>query len=439
MIIEEESNMTAREYGLGGYELLKKEEWDAAVEWYTTALAEYPEDTYLIGCRCDAWVRKGEPEKALAEYTRLINKEYPRPSAAHEEDIKSSNGLTRFSGDIQRAGAYNSRGLLYQELGDYDKAIADFSEAIPLVWSNYGTYLTNRGMVYRVKGDLDAAMADMNAAMEAWDGPEATSWTLYQRSLVWQAKGDMDKALADLVQATVNEPEDHEAFYHLGSFLITRNEPEKATEAFSKAIELNDDDAYYWLARGVSYWNTCVKNKIGFWDKEGDIMNLAIHDFTKAIECDPAMADAYFNRGMVRCSNARECNNLIKAIVNDKATDEAERVLMLAQLTRIGGKELVPQADAILRGLRSNRDEVDVLIAKGVGLAAEDDAREAVEDLTQAVTLDPKNAEAYYQRGLAYTLLGEKDKALADYDQTCALAPVHARAAEKRKELLSGK
>jgi tetratricopeptide (TPR) repeat protein len=429
--------MTVHEYDLKGYELLEKEDWEAAIEWYTTALAEHPKDSYLIGRRCDAWVRKGEPEKALAEYTRRIAELPPHPEVQDDWYCKNSNGRTRSSWEIQRADAFTSRGLLYQKLGDYDKAIADFSEAIPLGWSNYGGYWTNRGIAYREKGDLDAALADLNAAMESWEDPEVTDWTLYQRSLVWQKKGDMDKALADLTQATINAPESYEAFYHLGCFLVTHDEPEKATEVFSKAIELKDDNAYYWLARGVSYWNTSVKNKTGFWDKEGDIMQLAIDDFTKAIECDPTIADAYFNRGMVHCSDAQESNNLIKAIVAQKATDEAERVVMLAQLAHLGGKDLVPQADALLRGLRSDRDEADVLVAKGAGLFAEDDAREAVEDLTQAIALNPENAEAYYQRGLAYFLLGERAKALADYEQTCALDPDHARAAGKRDELLS--
>jgi Flp pilus assembly protein TadD len=279
----------------------------------------------------------------------------------------------------------------------------------------------------------------MNAAMEAWITPDYTGWTLCQRSLVWQKKGDPDKALADLTQATVNEPNYDEAFYHLGLFWFNRNELEKAIEAFSKALELKDDNAYYWLARGVCYWNICVRNKTGFWDEGGETMNLAEDDFTRAIERAPDMADAYFNRGMVRCSKARESNNLIKAIVAQKATDEAERVVMLAQLDRIGGKDLIPQVDAMLRGLRGNRDQADVLMAQSAGLFAEDDAREAVEDLTRAITLDPENAEAHYQRGLAYSLLGEPAKALVDYEQTCALDPDHAKAAGKRDEQLSGK
>jgi tetratricopeptide (TPR) repeat protein len=109
----------------------------------------------------------------------------------------------------------------------------------------------------------------------------------------------------------------------------------------------------------------------------------------------------------------------------------------MAQLDHIGGRDFVPQFDALLRGLRFNRDRLDVVMAESAGLMATDDAGEAIEDLSRAIELDCDNAaEAYYQRGLAYALTGDKDKALADYEQTCALAPNHRKAAEKRDELL---
>jgi tetratricopeptide (TPR) repeat protein len=227
--------------------------------------------------------------------------------------------------------------------------------------------------------------------------------------------------------------------YQAGYIWFLRENHEKAIKYFSRAIKRQGNVADYWLARGVCYWNKCLKDKTGFWDEGGETINFAEDDFTRAIECSPDMADAYFNRGMVRCSKARESNNLIKAIITQKATDDAERAVLLAQLGHIGGKEFIPQADALLRGLRSNRDQADVLMAKSAGLMAKDDALEAIEDLSRAVALDPGNAEAYYQRGLAYTLMGEADKALADYEETCALDPYHRKAAEKRDELLESR
>ncbi|MDR2158537.1 MAG: tetratricopeptide repeat protein [Treponema sp.] len=86
----------------------------------------------------------------------------------------------------------------------------------------------------------------------------------------------------------------------------------------------------------------------------------------------------------------------------------------------------------MLRRLRSDRDEAEVIVAEMAGLFAYDDARDAVEDLTRAIEINPDDEEAYYQRGLARTLLGEKNKALEDYEQTIALNPVHGKAAGKR-------
>jgi tetratricopeptide (TPR) repeat protein len=293
--------------------------------------------------------------------------------------------------------------------------------------------------VYYEKGDLDAALADLNKSIECWTDPECSDWALLHRGLVWRKKGDLDKALEDFTLAASYEPRNDDAFYQAGYIWFLRQDYDKAIECFSKAVVARDSIADYWLARGVCYWNKCLKNKIGFWGEGGETISLAEDDFTRAIELSPDMADAHFNRGMVRCSKARESRNLIKAILTQKITDNAERILLLAQLEHIGGKDLVPQVDAVLRGLRSNRDEFDVLMAKSFGLLAKNDALEAVEDLTRALALEPDNAEAYYQRGLAYALLEERDKALPDYEQTCALDPGHERAAEKRDELLKSR
>ncbi|MDR1073108.1 MAG: tetratricopeptide repeat protein [Treponema sp.] len=283
---------------------------------------------------------------------------------------------------------------------------------------------------------MDAALADLNTSIACWTDPECSDWALLHRGLVWKKKGEFDKALEDFTLASTYDSRNDEAFYQAGCIWFMRADYDRAIECFSGAIAARDDSADNWLARGVCYWNKCIKDKIGFWGEGGETIDLAIDDFTQAIACSPDMAEAYFNRGVARCSKSRESNNLIKAIITQKAADDTERALLLAQLGHIGGKKLIPHADALLRRLRSNRDQVDVLMAESAGLIAEDDAREAIEDLSRAIALEPDNAEAYYQRGLAYALIGEAEKALSDYEQTCALNPNHDKAVENRDELL---
>jgi tetratricopeptide (TPR) repeat protein len=407
--------MGIMDYYYQGVKLIQQQEYDAAIEVFNTALAEFPDSSTIFDIRGSTYHRKGEDEKALADYTRVIALEPERPDG------------------------WNSRGNLYHELKEYDKAIADYTRCIPLSPEGYGTYWSNRGISYYEKGDLDAALADLTTSIQSWRDPDCSGWALLHRGLVWKKKGDLDKALEDFTLAATYEPENDGAWYQAGYIRFTRQDHEKAIECFSKAIAARDNDADYWLARGVCYWNKCIRDKIGFYDMDGTTIDLAEDDFAKAIECAPDMADAYYSRGMVRGSKARESNNLIKAIVTQKAASEAERTLLLARLGHMGGKKFIPQADALLRGLRSNRDQADVIMAQSAGLMAEDYAGEAIEDLTRAVALDPNHAEAFYQRGLVYALMGEADKALADYEQTCALDPNHSRAAEKRKKLLESR
>ena len=56
----------------------------------------------------------------------------------------------------------------------------------------------------------------------------------------------------------------------------------------------------------------------------------------------------------------------------------------------------------------------------------------AIADYTEAIRLDPKFAEAYYNRGVAYENKGEYDKAIADYTEAIRLDPKYAEAYNSR-------
>jgi tetratricopeptide (TPR) repeat protein len=406
--------MEATDYYRQGDDLADQGDYDAAIEVLSTGLAEHPDDYALLDRRADVYRRKGEREKALADYTRLI------------------------ALDPQSRDAWNTRGLLYQELGEYDKAIADFTACIPLSPEGYGTYWSNRGIAYYEKGDWDAALADLSKSIEVWNDPEPTDWALVWRGRVWRKRGNLNKAIKDFTLAATRNPRNDEAFAQAGYIWFEWLNLKKAIECFSAAIALREDVADHWLARGVCYWNTCCKNKTGFLDDGGEMVDLAVDDFTKAIELSPDMVAAHFNRGLVRCSKAVQSDRLIKEIALQKVAEDTQRTAMLAQLEHMGGKDLVPDVNTVLRGLNSNRDEAGMLLAQSAGLFVRKESMDALEDLSRAIELDPGNAEAYYQRGLVYSLKGETDKALADYDQACALDPTHRKAAEKRATCRGG-
>src|SRR5690606_34267638 len=60
------------------------------------------------------------------------------------------------------------------------------------------------------------------------------------------------------------------------------------------------------------------------------------------------------------------------------------------------------------------------------------DFQRAIVYFSCAIEADPNNAEAYMNRGAAYTVIGQFQRAITDYDRTIALDPTYAKAYNNR-------
>ena len=117
-----------------------------------------------------------------------------------------------------------------------------------------------------------------------------------------------------------------------------------------------------------------------------------------------------------------------------------KRRLAYGRLAEIGTMEDIPLLMAalwdeqeLIRGiaeqsvwgiwLRTDDPVVDPLFQTGLQLIAEDQPAAAIEKLNQVIELRPEFAEAWNNRGNAYSVLGEEDRALADYERALTLNP----------------
>jgi tetratricopeptide (TPR) repeat protein len=133
-------------------------DYDSAVADYDQAIQLNPNDTAGYINRGNAYVGKGDRDRAIADYNKAI-------------ELDSKFG-----------GAYYNRGLVYADKGDFDRAIADYDQAIRIgiidaqgqarcARGNDVERLCGaeiffaRGKAYSAKGEFDRAIADYDEAI----------------------------------------------------------------------------------------------------------------------------------------------------------------------------------------------------------------------------------------------------------------------------------
>lgn len=180
-----------------------------------------------------------------------------------------------------RAADYFDRGLEREKHGDYDGAIADFSQAIKLDSRDASAYY-NRGLVRHMKEDIDGAISDYNKAIElnprhrrayfmrgilrefrdrdgaladynrAIEVDSAYAPPYINRGVMRRAKNDLEGALSDYSRAIELEPRSDEAYSRRGSARKAKGDLEGAIADYQKAIEFKPDgpanyDTLAWL------------------------------------------------------------------------------------------------------------------------------------------------------------------------------------------------
>ena len=89
--------------------------------------------------------------------------------------------------------AYNNRGAVYENKGDFDQAIADYNTAIRMDPTDASSY-NNRGNAYRDTGEIERALENYSMALKL---NSEFAETYNNRGLAYHDKGEFDKALHD--------------------------------------------------------------------------------------------------------------------------------------------------------------------------------------------------------------------------------------------------
>ena len=264
---------------------------------------------------------------------KIINTELKRIAPKHEtyfymalvsddlnEKLKNYNKSIENKSDF--TDAYINRGLVKNELKDYEGSLKDYNKAIELD-SKCALAYNNRGYTKAKMQDYKGALSDYNKAI------------LLNPNL----KIALDNKAKLLLEVCLeDDPQFTEKYYlSLGISNINQGNFEEALVNLNEVIKhnANSDIAYFY--KGVTYHNMCKDDE-------------AIINYTKSIELNKNMIDAYFNRGqLLYKTNPKEAlDDFVSAVALDPKFIDAYYSIAAIQKTLGQYQDAIKNLDKIL-------------------------------------------------------------------------------------------
>ncbi|MEP3839057.1 MAG: tetratricopeptide repeat protein [Algibacter sp.] len=268
-------------------------------------------------------MRKALRTTDLNEKIKLLNQvinEEPKNLDAYFYRAGAKNDLGDYSGAIvdyskiiveePDADTYYNRGNSKYSLKDFTGAKVDYAKAYMLD-ENFIDALYSLACVKLDLGEYDRAIEDFSSIIkQVPDNPNIYAL----RAIAYKATEQNTAAIDDYSMAIVLNPS-ADNYYNRGAFLMDIKYFEEAQSDLTRSLRLNRNNAYGYFYRGGS------NLFLGEFDK-------SISDFTKAISFDTMDFDAYLGLAMAYYKN----NDLAKA---KTAYDRANAILSLNNVNSI--------------------------------------------------------------------------------------------------------
>jgi tetratricopeptide (TPR) repeat protein len=220
------------------------------------------------------------------------------------------------------AMSYNNIGNVYDDLGDYDKALEYHNKALEIRKSVLGenhpdtaSSYDNIGIVYRNLGDYDKALEYHFKALEIYkdilgEKHRDTAMSYNNIGAVYYNLGDYDKALeyynkALEIQKDVlgeNHPDTASSYNNIGIVYDDLEDYDEALKFYNKALEIKKDVLGENHPYTASSYNNigAVYYNLGDYDKALEYFNKALEIYKDVLgENNPDTASSYNNIGVV--------------------------------------------------------------------------------------------------------------------------------------------
>lgn len=323
--------------------------------------------------------------------------------------------------DETLALAHYNRGTILSDSGEYDEAIDSFSRAIDLN-PDSTSYRNNRGVAYRLSKDFARAESDFRDLVEK-DENNALAWSNLGR--VMSDQGKFAEAAEFFDQAVKRSPNDAAYLSLRASNCLKLDKPSEAIADLRKATEIDPQESQYWFELGNAYL-------------EASQLEDAVAALSESLERNPQDSSSLINRSFAYLNlrqypqSQRDAEAALEIVPLDA---DATYNLAMA-LFRQNQYAKAAYQFSFLVGSGDSSVQVRSLRADcflNIGRYAD-----AVTGYTETLELAPGDAGVLHARGYTLAVMGESDRALADFDAAIKINPGRARTHLLRARVLRG-
>lgn len=292
---------------------------DKALAEYSAAVRMDPEFHFAYSMRADIYDEMGDTASAEADRNRAKLLETKTPESVIEIPPPSASDEDVLHGpikpiEIERPGDEYYRHIKQAdealENHDYDKAIAECSEAIRLFPKDASAYAT-RGEAWRMKGAFDKAIADCSDGLDISESDssltELSAYLYASRAEAWRMKGESDTAILDCTVAIRYNPKNAFAYGTRGDAWCVKGEYDKAIADCDEAIRLDPTNTFAYVTRGDAWLEKGANDK-------------AVADYSQVLQVDSNNADVYKMRAVAYNNQAKfdeaiaDCDRAISTV-----------------------------------------------------------------------------------------------------------------------------
>jgi len=213
-------------------------------------------------------------------------------------------------------GVHSNLGILYNQLGEHQKAMNCYEKAIKIQPNNSAAY-NNLGNTLKELGEYQKAISSYEKAIQI-----NTNYVdaYYNLGIILSELGEYQKAMSSYEKAIQINPNYANAYYNLGNTLKELGEYQKAMSSYEKVIQINPNhiDAHNNLGiifnelgenqKAMSCYEKAIQinhnyidahNNLGIIFKELGEYQKAMSSYEKVIQINPNYANAYYNLGII--------------------------------------------------------------------------------------------------------------------------------------------